>query len=107
MSHDVEAEKRKVAEGPLNRKQQRYKERVEQEASQTYSNFTGRYFQLFINSTDPEGPELQEVKNKMNAQWKMYCTKMQLVPAAKLMFEDYCKGMLETYQKEKQTVVTE
>lgn len=97
----TEEAKRKTEEKPLTRQQQRYKERIETEAKDTYNQFTGKFFEFFIHHESPESSEVIEKAKQMNAQWKMYCKRMQLVPAALVMFENYTKGIIDDYHKSK------
>ena len=86
---------------PITRQQRRYKERIEKEAQETYNAFTDRFFKLFMESSDPEGEDLAIKRKQMNAQWRIFCSRMGLVPAAYDMFSNFCAATLRQYQEQK------
>lgn len=93
-----------VPEKELTRQQRRMKERIEKEANQTFTNFTERYFQHFVESSDPEGEAMTEIFHRMNAQWITYCHRKNLINDAQKMFAAYAEVVLNDYRKNKNQV---
>lgn len=92
----------KKSERKLSREERRLIEKISRDAETTYNRMCQKFFEFFVNHDNPEGPEVEEKRKQMNAQWKMYCHRMKLIPAAIVMFEDYCKGVIKDYQDSKE-----
>lgn len=93
----------------LTRAQRRMQERYETEAKQTYESLAEKFLNYFTQCDNPEAPEVEEKRKQINAQWIVYCRKMKLVDAARMMFDNYSKGVVKDYyeQKEPAKVISE
>jgi hypothetical protein len=76
-------------------------ERYSDEAKQTLENLAEKFLKFFTDSDNPESPEVEERRKQMNAQWRTYCKKMNLVPEAFETFETYSKGVIKEYHEQK------
>jgi hypothetical protein len=85
----------------LNRHQRRHKDRVEQEAHATISLMAEKFFQFFTTCDNPEGDEVIERRNKMSAQWRSYCKRRGLLPAAFDMLDKSMDDVIQSYKTEK------
>lgn len=88
-------------EKKLTRAQRRYKERVVNEARQTYDRLTNRFTEFFLNHDDPEGPEVAEKMDQIIAQWKVQCDRLKLTPDARPMMEQALQGVVNRYLEAK------
>ena len=88
----------------LNRKQQRMKERFESEAKDTYETIAAKWLDYFVTCDNPEAEEVEQKRIQFNAQWRVYCKKMQLTLPAYDMFDNYSKGIVKEYNEQKKPV---
>jgi hypothetical protein len=99
-----EAPKEKVLtknERKIQQKQNEFQQRVALEARRTHETLARKFFQFFMDSDNPEGPEVEEKMKQLNAQWKLYCHRSQLVPEAHNLLQKYMDEVVNDYQKEK------
>lgn len=89
----------------LSRQQQRKVEQIEKEAMQTYAQLSEKFFNFFLNSDDPEGPEVEAKKIQLCSQWKMYCFRKRLTKEAFPMLDNEAKAILEAYRKTKEVKI--
>jgi hypothetical protein len=91
----------------LNRIQKRFLDRLQKEAQQTFQNLFSRYFSAFIDSDDPEGKEVAEVFDDLDAKWKVYCYRKKLTSEAKEAFAKEATALLIQYKENKKQPKTE
>lgn len=94
----IKEEKEIIPDRELTREQRRKKERIEFEAHQAYTQLTGKYFQVFMDSDDPEGYDMKIKAKEMNSKWITYCNAHSLNDKAKKMFSEYTDKVLEDYK---------
>lgn len=99
----VEAPKKILskAEQKIADKQAAHTEKMLKAASHVKTILCNRFFDCFLDAIDPEGPEVQEMISRVNAQWRMYCKRMNFMPVAFPHVQDYCNQIIAEYKIEK------
>lgn len=90
-----------MGDSKLSRSQRRDKERREEDAKRTYETLAEKFTNYFVGCDNPESEEVEERRRQMNAQWRVFCKKMNLIPAAYVMFDEYSKGLIKEYHESK------
>jgi hypothetical protein len=83
----------------LNRRQQRFQDRVSAEAQETFNIIAGRVLNAIIHSEDPEGEETTKAIDLSLRQWNVYCSAKNLVPQAKEAMTKYVQNLLEEFKQ--------
>ena len=81
-NNETEKEIAYPKESKMTREQIRVKERIEAEANRVYQQLAEKFLSFMVECEDPEGPEVEEKKKQISAQWRLYCTRKQLLPVA-------------------------
>lgn len=91
----------------LNRSQQRAKDRFEQEAKDTFNKIAEKFLKEFTEADLPLSVKMDDRRKQLDAQWRIYCKRMNLVPAAYTMFTDYSLKIIQEFKEKtaKATVV--
>lgn len=84
--------------------QKRYQERTKQEVLEVHDKLVSQFFEFFITHKSPEGEEVSDKLDQLNAQWKTYCQVKHLKDFARDLFIDSCNEILKTYNKNKPPV---
>lgn len=100
----AEPKEEKAPEKKLTREQQRHVEQVEKAAFQTLKMLSDRYFNFFMQSDDPEGPEVEAKKVQLSSQWKAYCFRNKLTKEAFGIFDADVKAITAVYLASKKQV---
>lgn len=90
-------DQKKPTPPPLTRQQRRLRDRIESEANDTYQQIAKKFFTFFITHDDPQGNEVRDRIRQVDAQWRMYCRKMNLIKDVHGMFEKYANGLIDEY----------
>lgn len=85
----------------LTREEIRKRDRISEEVRQVYQQATGKFLSFFINCDDPEGPEVQEMISKLDAQWRVFCKHKNLKTEGYPAIREYCNGVIQQYKDEK------
>jgi hypothetical protein len=103
---DIEHEKRQVAaqsnQKPLDRDEIRRREAVNKEVQATLAQSSQKFLTFFLNSEDPEGKEVVERMETLDAQWRTFCKRKHLIPAAYPLLKQEMNGIIQDYIKEKE-----
>ena len=103
---DIEQEKRQLAaqsnKKPLDRAELRRREAVNKEVQTTLAQSSQKFLTFFLNSEDPEGREVVERMEILDAQWRTFCKRKHLIPAAYPLLKQEMNGIIEDYIKEKE-----
>jgi hypothetical protein len=87
----------------LTREEIRERDRISEEVKQVYRQATGKFLSFFINCDDPEGPAVQELISKIDAQWRVFCKHKNLKTEGYPAIREYCKGVIQQYKAEKKS----
>ncbi len=102
---DIEQEKRQIAaqsnQKPLDRAELRRREAVNKEVQATLAQSSQKFLTFFLNSEDPEGKEVVERMDVLDAQWRTFCKRKNLIPAAYPLLKQEMNGIIQDYIKEK------
>ena len=83
------------------RQQRRFQERITEEAKETHERLAESFLIFFTQHENPEDPEVQDKIKQISAQWRLYCSRRQLVAKAFMAIDDYMDGILRQYQESK------
>jgi hypothetical protein len=85
----------------LTREQQRFIDKLNKEAATNHANLTEKFFNFFMDSDNPEGPEIEEKILQLSAQWKTYCQKRRLNKGVIDSVELDCRNLVKQFQDNK------
>lgn len=94
MVHSLQKEK-------LSRREQRYRERVNQEVQSVISQLSDQFLNFLLSSENPEGQEVVEKMKDINAKWRVYCKRKNLIVKAYPVMELQMAQMAKEYLEEK------
>lgn len=94
MVHSLQKEK-------LSRREQRYRERVNQEVQSVISQLSDQFLNFLLSSENPEGNEVVEKMKDINAKWRVYCKRKNLIAKAYPVMELQMAQMAKEYLEEK------
>lgn len=94
----------KEPEKHLTREQRRRQERINQEVSAVFDQLTAKFVSFFLDSDNPEGPEVQERVKQIDAQWRVCCKRKGVLPKGYPLVKQWCEQYLKDYQEAKQAV---
>lgn len=87
---------------PLDRAELRRREAVNKEVHQVLAQSSQKFLTFFLNSEDPEGKEVVERMETLDAQWRTFCKRKHLIPAAYPLLKQEMIGIIQDYIKEKE-----
>lgn len=64
----------------LSRAEKRAQERLKEEVEATYNQLTTKFLDYFTQCTDPEGQDVVDMMQRIDIQWRLYCTRKKLIP---------------------------
>jgi len=94
-------EKPKEPEKRLTREQRRRQERLNQEISSVFEQLTGKFVSFFLDCENPDGEQVEERMKQMDAQWRVYCKRKNVLPKGYTLFREWCEQYLKDYKAEK------
>lgn len=94
-------------ETPQTRKQKRFQERVRAEVDETFNLLAERFFKLFIMSDDPEGAEIADKRDQITRQWRVFCSRKNLIPSLHDAMDKFIKGVVTDYENAKKAKAKE
>ena len=85
----------------ISRQERRLRERIEQEAKDTYALLTNKFFEYFMTNS-PDSDEVTKLEREVIAKWKMYCKMKDLTKETLPLVERYCAAVREQCKKDAQ-----
>jgi hypothetical protein len=89
------------------REQIRANERIRQEIDEVYKSMSEKFTKFFIEVGEPEGQEVTDKLKQMDAQWRVFCKRKNLVislyPVMKNFMEDVVKEYIALKDKKETT----
>lgn len=82
----------------LNRRQQREVDRINKDAAETYARLSGIFYSVFM-ANDPDSDVVTTKEKELNAKWRMYCKRNQLIPASFDALSNYFKLLHTEYDE--------
>ncbi len=82
----------------LTREQKRFQQRTSEEAMKTLNILGDKLLDAFTISDDPEGEEMVKMFDRVDAQWRTYCKRKQLIPGIYSAMREYANSLLLAYQ---------
>jgi len=79
------------------RKEERFQSRIKQEVDQIYHIMTDKFTRAIIISDDPEGKEIVDLAETLDAQWRLLCKRKNLVPSIYPAMKKFLEGIMKEY----------
>jgi hypothetical protein len=84
------------------RADRRRREQINTEAAQTIKTLSDQFMSFFIEAEDPEGNEVVEKMKSIDAKWRVYCKRRNLILSAYRVMSDFMEGAMKEYLTEKE-----
>ncbi len=91
----------KTREKVLSRHERRAQERLKAEVEEMYNTLTVKFLDYFTASDNPEGNDVQEKAKQIAAQWRLYCSRKNLIPTLYPIIDTYINGLMKEYIDDK------
>jgi hypothetical protein len=92
----------KPKEAPLTREQRRYRERTNLEAQSVIKTLQDQFLNFFIECQDTEGEAVNNKIREIDAKWRLYCKRKNLIPAAYTVMDKYMEQSIKEYYENKE-----
>lgn len=83
----------------LSKAQIKFMAKVTEAATNRLNDTIERFIDWFTSVENPEGTEVQERINTLDAQWQVYCNAKRLSDTSKAMLRKYCTAIVEDYSR--------
>lgn|SRR5690554_3924122 len=94
-------DKPEIQEKPLSREQRRRQDRLNQEIFAVFEQLTAKFVSFFLDCENPDGEQVEERMKQMDAQWRVYCKRKNVLPKGYTLFREWCEQYLKDYKAEK------
>jgi isochorismate hydrolase len=94
---------------PLTHEQRRMRERINLEAQNVIHTLQEQFLNFFIECQDTEGEAVNNKIREIDAKWRLYCKRKNLIPAAYTVMDKYMEQSIKEYyeNKEQKKVIVE
>jgi hypothetical protein len=89
-------------EKPLTREQRRRHDRTNAEAISTIETLQAQFLNFFMASEETEGDAVSDKIREIDAKWRLYCKRKNLVPAAYPVMDKYMEDSIKEYYSNKE-----
>jgi hypothetical protein len=87
---------------PLTREQRRMRERVNMEAQTIIQTLQEQFLNFFMECQDTEGETVNNKIREIDAKWRLYCKRKNLIPAAYTVMDKYMEDSIKEYYENKE-----
>jgi hypothetical protein len=87
---------------PLTREQRRLRERVNMEAQSIIQTLQEQFLNFFMECQDTEGEAVNNKIREIDAKWRLYCKRRNLIPAAYTVMDKYMEQSIKEYYENKE-----
>jgi len=94
----------KKEEKILSRHERRAQERLKSDVEEMYNTLTVKFLDYFTASDNPEGQDVQEKAKQIAAQWRLYCSRKNLIRTLYPIVDTYINGLMKEYIDDKDSI---
>jgi hypothetical protein len=84
------------------REQRHERDRINTEAAGVIKSLQDQFMNFFMEAEDPEGNEVVEKMKVIDAKWRVYCKRRNLIGKAYPVMNEFMEAALQEYLAEKQ-----
>lgn len=85
----------------LSRQQRRIQERANIEIGNMHAKIAKEFFDFFMSCDDPESEEVKSKMKHVDAKWRLFCKRADLLPKAYPLMREYMDKLIADYKAEK------
>jgi hypothetical protein len=100
--HEPKTSPEKSRQMKESREQRRLRERTNLEAQSILRSLQEQFLNFFMSAEETEGESVNNKIREIDAKWRLYCKRKNLIPAAYTVMDKYMEDSIKEYYENKE-----